>query len=75
MNYYKPCPQGNYRSCLNAPRRRICVDTYGVAEWGNVEIRFDNCTSGYAKLSGADGVQIFNLTKLAMQSGIHCVAW
>lgn len=46
----------------------------GIAKWGNIEIRFDNCDVGYAKLSGTDGEQTFNLTKLAAPSGVHCMA-
>ncbi len=44
----------------------------GTVEWGSVEMRFDDCNSGFAKLSGADGEQIFTLTKLAVPSALHC---
>ncbi len=45
----------------------------GTVEWGKVEMRFDDCSSGSAKLSGADGEQTFTLTKLAVPSAVHCV--
>ncbi len=45
----------------------------GTVEWGNVEIRFDDCNNGYAKLSGIDGEQTFTLVKLAVPGAVHCV--
>ncbi len=44
----------------------------GTVEWGKVEMRFDDCSSGFAKLSGADGEQTFTLTKLAVPGAVHC---
>ncbi len=45
----------------------------GTVEWGKVEMRFDDCNSGSAKLSGADGEQTFTLVKLAVPGAVHCV--
>lgn len=45
----------------------------GVAEWGSLQLQFDSCTTGSATLSGADGTQTLNLSKLANPINVSCV--
>ncbi|MPV85439.1 hypothetical protein [Ostreibacterium oceani] len=44
----------------------------GIRNWGTLQIRFDNCNSGSATLSGEDGSKSFNLVKLANLKGAAC---
>ncbi len=45
----------------------------GVAEWGSLELQFDSCTTGVATLTGVDGTQLYNLTKLANPINVNCL--
>lgn len=45
----------------------------GTVTWGKVEMRFDSCNKGYAKLDGVDGEQTFDLVKLAVPNAVHCM--
>ena len=42
--------------------------------WGTLELRFDDCTSGWARLEGVDGMQELDLDLLAGSLGLECGA-
>ena len=48
------------------------ADRIVESEWGVLRIRFDNCTTGWAELVGADGYQEFELGLLAASAGLEC---
>lgn len=44
----------------------------GTSYWGTLAVKFDTCTTGVMTLNGADGVQNFNISKLAAVTGTAC---
>ncbi|MBB6578022.1 hypothetical protein HNP33_002090 [Comamonas odontotermitis] len=44
--------------------------SYQVAEWGQLTVKFDSCTSAKATLSGKDGTQNLNLQRLGGIAGV-----
>jgi hypothetical protein len=44
----------------------------GLADWGSLTIQLNSCTSGIMTVDGIDGVQIFNVVKLAGIKGADC---
>jgi hypothetical protein len=48
------------------------VNGSGIAEWGTVSIRFDNCSTGTIIVNGNDGFQEFNVVKLVGIEGLIC---
>ena len=41
--------------------------------WGTLQLRFDDCDNGWARLEGVDGIQEFNLSLLAGSLGLDCI--
>ena len=42
--------------------------------WGTLQLRFDDCDNGWARLEGIDGIQEFDLTLLAGSLGLGCTS-
>ena len=47
-------------------------DNVAVEEWGTLTLEFSNCSTGVGQLSGPEGVQEFNLVKLAGVEALSC---
>ncbi len=48
------------------------TDASGTSYWGTLSITFDGCSSATGTLSGVDGTQTFDLSKLAANIGLDC---
>jgi len=70
----------NFGSEISLQMNQVTGGTFEVVEpdqiietpWGSLRIRFDDCATAWAELSGEDGTHEFDLILLAGSDGIDC---